>query len=451
MSRSGFGVSFLTKQLSLLGRQLLRRNALTRARALQLVAGERDDAAKLRARQSGLLRRTLASARARLPAYSDLPAPAESADMHDWLRQHCPIVSKADLLGGRQRYYPNQALRKAWWPLGKTSGTSGSPLEVFRSIDSVIWEEAFQFQAWDWAGFRVGQTQAILRGDQVVPADCEVPPFWLWDRFGRQLFLSTRHLRKPHALAMLSALADANVHMLRAYPSAVFEFARLAEQCDFNLRLPAVVTGSEPLFPVQREQIERTFGCRVFDFYGMAERIAYAAQCEHGRYHLNTDYSWVEIVDADGRATEDFGHVVGTTLRNDVMPLLRYRIADRARWIKSACACGRTYPSIELSSGKVEDQLFDNEGVPVSASIITFGFKGLANIRRAQVAQIGQGVWEVRVQRETAFDERDIRALVANIAEHVTRKIEVQVRLVDDIALMPSGKFKWVSQEWRRV
>jgi len=438
----------LTRQLSLLTRHLLRRNALARARAAGLIAREREPWVRQRERQAALLHASLAAARRRLPRYAALPAPPPAADPFDWLRAHCPVISKADLLADRAGFYPNGGQRRPWWPLGKTSGTSGTPLEVFRSVDSVVWEEAFQLQFWAWAGFAVGDAQAVLRGDAAAPADRREPPFWLWDRFGRQLFLSTRHLSAQTAPPMLDAVAASGAQLLRAYPSSGFELARLAEAAGHPLRLRAVVTGSEPLYPLQREQLERAFGCRVFDFYGMAERIAYAAQCEHGFHHLNPEYSWVEILDEAGRPTEDFGAVVGTTLRNRVMPLLRYRIADRARWISGDCPCGRHYPRIELSSGKVEDQLYDREGTAVSASIITFAFKGLANIRKSQVAQIGPGQWEIRVVPDAGYTAADGAALCANIERYVSDKLALSLRLVDDIALLPSGKFKWVSQEW---
>lgn len=429
-------------------RHALRRNALARARARALRARERAPPALLLQRQGALLRATLAAARARLPAYACLPPPPAGVDPAAWLRAHAPIVDKTALLARRAELYPHAGVARPWWPIGRTSGTSGTPLEVFRSIDSVIWEEAFQLQAWNWTGYRGGQRQAVLRGDAAAPASQTAPPFWRWDRVGRQLFVSTRHLSERNAAGMLDALAGAAPTLLRAYPSACMELARLSAHLNHGWRVPVVVTGSEPLYPVQRALIESALGCKVFDFYGMAERIAYAAQCEHGFYHLHPEYAYVEIVDADGRATDGVGNIVGTTLHNRVMPLLRYRISDQARWLPGHCPCGRGYPRIELAAGKLEDQLYDRDGNAVSASIITFAFKGLAHIRKAQVAQVGRGEWEVRLVPGTGYRDADGEALLRNIAHHVSGRVAARLRLVDDLALQASGKFKWVVQEW---
>ncbi|QBE62516.1 phenylacetate--CoA ligase family protein [Pseudoduganella lutea] len=438
----------IVKSLSLLTRHLVRRNPFALARAKTLIDRESLPEEALLARQQWLLRKTLTTARARLPAYSSLPDCPPDANPYDWLRQHYPVISKPDLVANRQLYYPNGGKRRPWWPLGKTSGTSGTPLEVFRSIDSVIWEEAFHLQFWAWAGHRNGAPQAILRGDQVVPSGQATPPFWLWDKYGKQLFMSTRHLKLQTAGAMLDRIATQGAAQLRAYPSSSYELARAAEQLNHPLRLRAVVTGSEPVYPAQREQIERAFNCRVFDFYGMAERTAFAAQCEHGYYHLNPEYSYVEILDERNEPTTDFGYVVGTTLHNHVMPLVRYRISDKARWVSGPCPCGRHYPRIELSSGKVEDQLYDADNNPVSASIITFALKGLERISKTQVAQVGPGEWEVRIVPDQGFSKADEEKMLNNIRDLVTDRLQVRIRLLDDIPLQASGKFKWVSQEW---
>jgi phenylacetate-CoA ligase len=236
--------------------------------------------------------------------------------------------------------------------------------------------------------------------------------------------------------------------VLRAYPSTADAFAKLLDACGERLQLKAVITGSEPLYLVQRERIESVFGCKVFDFYGMAERIAYAAECEFGHLHLNTDYSYVEILDPKGQPTDDIGSIVGTTLRNSVMPLLRYRISDNAKWVPGHCACGRTYPRIELSSGKVEDQLFDVDAMPISASVITFAFKGVSNIAKAQVAQVGREHWEVRVIPDRNFTEADGNQLIRNLKGFVSSSVNYTLRIQNEIHALPSGKYKWVSQEW---
>ncbi len=436
------------KNLSFLTRQLVRRNPFALARTRALIAREKLPWVELQQRQASLLRATLDAARTRIPAYAGIPPVPADADLIAWLRQHYPVVSKPDLVAGRSSYYPNDGKRRWFWPLGKTSGSSGAPLEIFRSVQSVIWEEAFQLQFWHWAGHRNSLPQAILRGDQVMDIRDQQPPYWIWDRYGRQLFVSTRHLSTETAPGMLDAILASCAAQLRAYPSSAYELARAAERHRHPLRLKSVVTGSEPLYAAQREQIERSLGCKVFDFYGMAERIAFAGQCEHGYYHINPEYSFIEILDEQDRSTDEFGYVVGTTLHNHVMPLIRYRIADRARWIAGDCPCGRHYPRVELSSGKAEDQLYDRENTPISAGIITFAVKYLANIKKTQVAQVGPGQWELRVVPDVGYTEADERALRESFDQYVSLKVQATIRLMDEIPLQPSGKFKWISQEW---
>lgn len=436
------------KNILFLLRHLIRRNPFVLRRAAGLQAREHASAPQQLARQATLLRATLAAARRQLPRYAAIALPPADADPLVWLRTHYPVLDKQDLLNGRATLYPRAGKRRPWWPAGKTSGTSGTPLEVFRSLDSVMWEEAFHLQAWQWAGYTHGAQQAVVRGDQVCAPGQRQAPYWHQDPFGKHLFISTRHLSASTAQAILDAIAASQPAILRAYPSACFDLARHAERLGHALRLPAVVTGSEPLFPLQREQIERAFGCRVFDTYGMAERVAFAAQCEAGYYHVQPEYSLVEILDDDNQPTSDFGHVVGTTLHNHVMPLLRYRLSDRARWLPGECPCGRHAARIELSSGKVEDQLYDSEGTAVSASIVTFAFKGLAHIRKSQVAQTGPGTWVVRIVPEAGYAEADTVALESNFQRYISDRISVSIHLVEDIPLMPSGKYKWVSQEW---
>lgn len=436
----------LTLQLKYGARHQFRDRPFVEQRSSRMLRQEREPAALHRARQSDWLRHTLERAAAVIPAYAGLSGRIPRDGLHEFVRT-LPLVDKALLRAERERFYPNGGRARAWWLTGKTSGTTGTPLEVFRSYDSALWEQAFHIQHWRWAGLAPRGRQVVLRGDLVVPVERRTPPFWLHDRIGHQLFVSTRHLDRNTLPDIAEAIRDFGATQLRAYPSAAAELARLAEEVGVPIRFDAVITGSEVLYPLQRDLVSRAFGARVFDFYGMAERVAFAAECEHGRMHVHPGYSLVEIVDEHGAPTDGEGSVVGTTFHNLAMPLLRYRLNDSARWGREPCPCGRTHPTIEALSGKVEERVFDLDGQAVSPSVITFAFKGVAHIERAQVAQVARDQWLLRIVPGAGFGEAEAEALLANFRKLVSNRLNVRIERVAAIPNLPSGKFKWVSQE----
>lgn len=427
-------------------RHLFRDLPFVERRSRRMTAQEHEPAALHALRQQAWLRRTLVRASEVLPAYAALRNRVPHDGLHAFLRT-LPLIDKAMLRGERERYYPNAGRARAWWLSGKTSGTTGTPLEIFRSYSSALWEQAFHVQHWRWAGLPPLGRQVVLRGDLVVPVDRRTAPYWVHDWTGRQLFVSSRHLNRTTLPSIAQALRAFGATQLRAYPSAASELARLAEAAGIPIRFDAVITGSEVLYPLQRELIAQVFGARVFDFYGMAERVAFAAECEHGRMHVHPGYSLVEIVDEHGASTDGVGAVVGTTFHNLAMPLLRYRLNDSARWGREPCPCGRTHPTIEALSGKVEERVFDLDGQAVSPSVITFAFKGVAHIERAQVAQVAPDRWLLRIVPGAGFGDADAQALLANFSQLVSSRLNVQIALVEAIPNLPSGKFKWVSQE----
>jgi phenylacetate-coenzyme A ligase PaaK-like adenylate-forming protein len=105
-------------------------------------------------------------------------------------------------------------------------------------------------------------------------------------------------------------------------------------------------------------EIQRTWGCSVYQHYGMTE-MGYGGGVEcnaHEGYHLREADLLVEIVDpATGRTLPDgvSGEVVVTTLTRRAMPLIRYRTGDLARFLPDYCPCGSTLRRL----GKVPGRL----------------------------------------------------------------------------------------------
>lgn len=432
--------------------RFLVRDTLQSERRIQtLLAHERLPRERLDAVTNQLLADTVRAAVRRIPRYSATKTGFDATKVREVLAEHFPVIGKHDLTDRPEEYYPHGSTPRPWTIVGRTSGTSGTPLHVFRSLESVLWENAIVERHFRWSGYRPGMRRAYLRGDLIVPIERTTPPYWFLNRYNNQLIVSSRHLRTDCVDDIIEKLEKFAPFMMEAYPSTAYELALLLEKRNTTLRIPYVFTGSEPLYPHQRELIKARLATSVMDHYGMAERIAYATECEHGSLHVNSDYSYVEIVDAAGNPTDDEGYVVGTTFHNSLMPLVRYRMSDRTRWRRTDCPCGRTYPVIEPVAGKYEDTLFGSQGQRISPSVVTFAFKSLRGIKYSQVAQTGEGTWEIRVVPEPSFSDAERNRLIQNVKQLVDPGIHVVVREVAEIARTSAHKYRWIVNESKKV
>ena len=439
----------LRKEFLYGGRALVRDNPLSQRLVQRLRRHETLDAAALQAMGERLLHRSLQAAIAKLPYYAHIRRDFSPREAPQVLREMFPVVDKATLLAHPASLYPNGGVKRPWQVLGKTSGTTGTPLVIFRSLQSVQMEQAFIKRHWSWGGYLDGMPRATLRGDLVAPPEQQQPPYWFENRYNNQLLLSSRHLGDRCVDAIIDKLRHFAPVMLQAYPSTAYTLAQQLQRRGTSLCIPTLFTASEPLYPHQQELIRERLAGRIMDMYGMAERVAFATQCEYGSLHVNPDYSHVEIVDEHGEATDGEGFVVGTTLHNLAMPLVRYRLSDRTRWKPGRCACGRPFPMIEPVTGKLEDRITGGDGEEVSPSVLTFAFKGVHHVRKSQVAQVGPGQWELRLVPDQGFAPQDQQQLLDNIRELVDPTVTVKVVLREELPDTAAGKFRWVVNEWQ--
>lgn len=430
----------LRHELKYGGRALMRDNVLCRRLVDRLRAHETMEPEALQAMGDRLLHRSLQAAITQLPYYAHIPRDFAPSEARQVLREMFPIVDKPTLVAHPQLLYPNGGVKRPWHAVGKTSGSTGAPLTLFRSIRSVQMEQAFIKRHWRWSGYVEGMPRATLRGDLVTPIEREEPPFWFENRYNRQLLVSSRHLRDGCVDAIIDKLREFSPFMMQAYPSAAYTLAQYLQRRGTALKIPFVFTGSEPVYEHQQELIRERLGCTIMDMYGNAERVAFATQCEYGAMHLNPDYSHVELVD---------GQVVGTTLHNLAMPLVRYRLSDRSAWIAGRCRCGRSFPMIEPVTGKLEDRVTGGDGSEISPSVMTFAFKYAKNLRKSQVAQVGPAHWELRIVPDVGYSQADEELLIHNVRTMVDPTVRLTIVLRDALPDTAAGKFRWIVNEWQ--
>lgn len=352
-----------------------------------------------------------------------------------------PLIDKTAVRAAPGRFVRPRRFGSLWRATIRTSGTSGTPLAIAQSLSCVIREEAFVHRQLRWIGYRHGQRRAWLRGDIVCAARPKRPVWWCRDWFGKMLLMSSYHLSDATIGAYIEALEQFDPVVLHAYPSSVSALAAWLNGRGRRYRgqaLRGVMTSSETVEPAVRAQVEQAFGVPVFDWYGQAERVAAIGTCEHGRYHLLSDYSIAEVLDD--------GELVGTSLNNAAMPLTRYRTGDTVALSREDCPCGRVFPVIDSIAGRAEQVIVLPDGCRIGRLDRVFQGQQAALVE-GQVVYQGRGRFMLRVVTVdgAAFDDD---ALLAAFRLRVPgADVHVHVKHVDAIVRGPNGKFAFVVTE----
>ncbi|MCK4829592.1 phenylacetate--CoA ligase family protein, partial [bacterium] len=240
--------------------------------------------------------------------------------------QQFPILTKKDVLQAGKSIvstkYPTWLMR-----IAHTGGTTGTPLLIWRDIISIGNNHAFFRRQKDWAGIGLRDKIAILTGRLIVKPDKKNACLYAYDPFMKELILSTYHLSKDTAKEYAEVIRRHKVKAIDGYPSAVYLLAKACLDSGIELKLRSVLTSSETLTESMRNTISQAFECRVYDYYGSAERTCIIHTCEHGSYHVIPEYGLTELIPmddtADGRC-----RVISTGFWNMAMPLIRYDTGD---------------------------------------------------------------------------------------------------------------------------
>ncbi len=420
----------------------------TESLVAELHAREAWDAERWRAYADAQLAEQLRNAAENVPYYREMwsrrraegvDAPVE--DLASW-----PVLTKAELRRAPESFRRDDVDPKTLFRMD-TSGTSGTPITTWRSKDTMRgWYALYEARWRRWYGVTRQDPWAIIGGQEVVPAEQDGPPYWVWNSAGKQLYMSNLHLKRANAPAYLRAMADHGVVHAYGYSSSLAELARYVVEDGLAApRLAVAVTNAEPLSPMQREIIGAAFGCPVRESYGMSEAVAGASECEHGVLHLWPEAGFVEVL-KDGSnepaAPGEAGRLVCTGLINRAMPLIRYEVGDRGAvaWDMGRCACGRDMPRLTALEGRTIDNLITPDGRKVFW--VNPVFYGLP-VHEAQVVQESLSDVVVNVVPDEGFDLEHERAIADGLRLRLG-DVRVELRRVDLIPRGPNGKFRAV-------
>ena len=379
----------------------------------------------------------------RVPFYRDQwAARRRSGDRASWeVLSNWPILVKEPLRRTPRAFVADDCdVRRLFHE--HTSGTSGTPLHLWWSRATVRACYALsEARSRRWHGVSRFDRWAICGGQLVTPISQQEPPFWVWNAALNQLYVSSYHLSPKLIPACLAALRRYRVTYLLGYSSSLEAIAREAIALGEELPLKVAITNAEPLREHQRDAIGRAFRCPVRETYGMAELVATATECEAGRLHLWPEVGWLEVRNENGPVTPgQAGELVCTGLLNADMPLIRYRVGDRAAEYTGdvGCACGRQLPALAYVEGRSDDVLYTRDGRRVFwLNPVLYGLP----VREAQIVQESLGRLRVRYVPAPGFAGSDARSLVGRVQARMGQ-VEVVLEEVAQVPRTRNGKFR---------
>ena len=358
-----------------------------------------------------------------------------------------PVTNKSNVRA-EPRKYRSVRYRRSDIVCQHTSGTTGSPLEVWLTPSAHRMEYAFIWQYRSWFGIKPGDRIATVAGHKVVPIRHKHPPFSRLNRAENQLFLSSYHMSRENLASYIRDLARFNPVMIHGYPSSIYLLAaRLADGGVPPVRPKVILTSSETLLGFQQELIEKQFQCSVRGWYGNAERSANIAQCPEGSYHLRPEYGIVEFIGDDGEAapTGSPGRLVTTGLFNPAMPFIRYDTGDLAVPEAGRCRCGRAGRLASRIDGRIEDYVVTTDGRLIGR--LDHVFKGLEGVREARLVQEKIGAIRAEIVPSEQFTVAVEAKIVNAIHSYLGDESSISVARVDCMPRGPEGKFRFVISE----
>lgn len=413
------------------------------------------DEQKMGAWQDEQLRRVVTHAYEHVPYYHELfrhhgVDPAKFRGREDLPR--IPLLTR-DTVKSRIEEMKSRRKQDLAPGHGHTSGTTGSPLSVFYGTDAITMNYAVMDRVYQWADARLesgGDRVAVVRGNVIVPLTQKRPPFWRHNRNLNQLLMSSFHLAADNLDAFYQALQEFKPRVIDGYPSSLYVLGKLLLNRGQRLPLHAAITSSETLYDFQRETIEEAFQCRVFDYYAAAERVIFAVECDrHQGHHMCEEYGITEFVGDDHQplAVGQEGFMVGTSLHNTGMPMIRYLTTDRTALKTQRCACGRPLPLMEDVTTKAEDLLRLRDGRLIPPSVLTHPFKPLDCIEASQLVQTDVDRLIVRLIPRPEYEDKFAQQLIRDLKARLGSDMRIDIELVDSMPRTARGKFKWVISE----
>ncbi len=365
-----------------------------------------------------------------------------------------PPLTKRELRDEFDRLISRVAHKRAY--RNTSGGSTGEPAIFLQDPVYRVWSLANKCVFARWAGWSPGEPYVKIWG---LPRETFREPETLKGRL-RAWFLNEHYVNCyrvsddvwQRCCALFERIRPVYVE---SYVDGAAEFARYLLRSGRQVPPPrGIVTSAGVLQPAVRQVIESGLRARVLNRYGSREVGDAACSCPEGEpLHISPRTHFVEILDEQGTpcppGVEGEMHI--TLLTNFSMPLVRYRIGDRAAMTDEPCACGRHSPRLACVSGRSNEYLTASDGSRISGVAISTLWYDIPAVRQYQLHQVAADRVVLRIVPADPSRAEDIAAAVERVRpkfrELLGETVRLELELTDAIPTTPTGKHIYIRND----
>ncbi|WP_455577481.1 phenylacetate--CoA ligase family protein [Anaerosinus sp.] len=330
-----------------------------------------------------------------------------------------------------------------------TGGTTGNQMIFYLQKNfSIAREKAYFDYLFRKMGYVNGKsTMAVLRND-ILPKEC----LWRYDYRRNSLILNPYCLTDENMHLIVQKLNSEKIEYFHVYPSSIVLLCdyirRSGDSLDY--RPKAVFASSENVYPGQKELVESILDCKFLIHYGHSEMGGVAGWCcKYYHYHIEPIYGYIELLNQNGLVISDSGirgEIVTTGFNNYVLPLIRYKTADFARYENSVNDCDyRTLSSIE---GRwMQEHLIGEKGNKVSMTALNMHSEIFDNVVKYQFYQDTVGKCILNIVKGDGYTLKDESIIYSALNAKLGNGFQLKIKYVSNIEASKSGKFRYIIQK----
>lgn len=334
-----------------------------------------------------------------------------------------------------------------------TGGSTGEPMKFFTDDNWQAWNMAAAYRQWSWAGYNVGDKMIYLWSSPKDITFQDEIKNKLLNMFHRTFYLNAIQLTEKTMDEYIKIIRQYKPKIINAYASAIYILAKYMEKKGVkDIKPEAILTSCEMLFPFQRDIIERSFNCKVFDYYSGRDTTFHAGECpEYKGYHMAMENAVVELLkNTEPVSHGEIGKIIITDLENYAMPFIRYEIGDLGQLSDEKCPCGRNLPLLKEISGRIRDVIITQDGKYLTGAFISTLFydeKGMTKgIKQYQFIQKTKDYAILKIVKGEDFSQKQLNKIIEKIYSECS-DIRIEIKFVDIIKPTKSGKYRPILSE----